>query len=113
MLYPMYNSKHPELALYPPGVCVYLKDNKYILSDDRLIPNTYILNENKELSREGDVMVYTVWPTYEYYIGQLVCSGPGGLVDFMREKEIKQFPNAILGTVIQIINDESLRIHLF
>lgn len=112
MLYSMVNLEHPELALYPPGACVYLVNNKYVLSDKRLIPNAFILNEDKEIASKGDVSVYTLWPAYMYNAGQLLCSGPGGLIDFVREKEADQFPNTILGTVIQPIDHDHLLIHL-
>ena len=112
MLYTMYNPEHPELSLYPPGACMYLKNGIYVLSDARLIPSACFITEDKQIAKDGDIIVYGFWPSSLYHLNDYICSAPSGLVDLMRKSEIEKYPNAILGSVKQIIDNEHILIHL-
>lgn len=54
------------------------------------------------LAVAGRVLVYTYQNRYNYKIGDCVCAAPNGTVDIMTRKEVKEYPDRIVGTVSEI-----------
>ena len=84
------------------------------LSDERLLPCCYICSDTfgysmgEETDKSipvalcGRVLAYTYEDRDRFEIGDAVCSAPGGTVSKMSRKEIKKFPDRILGYVSSI-----------
>ena len=56
----------------------------------------------------GRVLAYPLEnrETYNFFIGQAVCSGPNGTVSIMTKDEVKEYPEAIVGYISAVPNYE-------
>ena len=56
-------------------------------------------NAKCPIAVSGRVLAYTYEPKEEFNAGDAVCAGPNGTVSKMTRKEIKEYPERIIGTV--------------
>ena len=98
-----------------PGICMQENDNGCLtIANKRLIPGACIITDTygyaegqtsiakTPIAVAGRVLAYTYQPREKYHAGMAVCSAPNGTVDIMTRKEIKKYPDAIIGIVSEI-----------
>ena len=98
-----------------PGTCVIENDDgKLSIAIERLTPGACIISdtygmcigETEEaktpIAITGRVLAYTYQPRENYHAGMAVCSAPDGTIDIMTRKEIRDYPDAIIGIVSEI-----------
>ena len=93
-------------------------DDLLELSDERLLPCSYICSDTygfltgEETEKSipvalcGRALAYTFEDKNRFKIGDAVCSAPGGTVSRMSRREIRKYPDRILGYVSSIPNYE-------
>ena len=103
-----------------PGRCVIeVGDGSLTLAFGRLQPGANIVSDtfgfaigeteiNKTpLAVSGRVLAYPNEPRESYHPGDPVCSGPNGTISRMTRKEVREYPDRIVGTVSEIPNYET------
>lgn len=102
-----------------PGYCV-IETGKgdLIKSSERLQPGANIVSDTfgfaigeteqtkTPLAVSGRVLAYPYEDRDSYQAGDPVCSGPNGTISKMTRKEVKEYPDRIIGTVSEIPNYE-------
>lgn len=95
-------------------VVVENEDKQMKLCNERLAPAAKVTSDtfgisigkskeyNMPIAVSGRVLVFPYQDRDKYKLGDAVCSAPGGTVDIMTRKEIKEYPERILGTVSEI-----------
>lgn len=89
-------------------------DDTLSISNKRLQPGANIISDTFgfaigetedakcPIAVSGRVLAYTYEPRDEFKPGKAVCAGPNGTVSRMTRKEIKEYPERIIGTVSAI-----------
>ena len=84
------------------------------LSTQRLQPGAEIISDTfgfaigetdeykTPIAAAGRVLAYPNEDRYSYPLGCAVCSGPNGTISQMTRKEIREYPERIIGTVSEI-----------
>lgn len=98
-----------------PGQCVVETGlGDLIQSTKRLQPGANIVSDTfgfaigeteqtkTPLAVSGRVLAYPYEDRYSYSAGDPVCSGPNGTVSKMTRKEVREYPDRIVGTVSEI-----------
>lgn len=117
----IYNAVYNDYAEYratidlKPGSCVVDKDNGDLeASSKRLQPGAQIISDTfghvmgesenckTPLAVAGRVLAYPYRDRYKYHAGMAVCSAPDGTIDIMTRKEIRDYPDCIVGIVSEI-----------
>ena len=106
-------NKEDAKLLY--GRVFYEKGNDLLdISDDRLLSCCYICSDTfgfaigEETDKSipvalcGRALAYTYEDRNTFKIGDAVCSGPGGTVSKMSKREIKKYPDRIIGYVSSV-----------
>lgn len=102
-----------------PGYCV-IETGKgdLIKSSERLQPGANIVSDTfgfaigeteqtkTPLAVSGRVLAYPYEDRDSYQAGDPVCSGPNGTISKMTRKEVREYPDRIIGTVSEIPNYE-------
>lgn len=102
-----------------PGYCVIETGNgDLIKSSKRLQPGANIVSDTfgfaigeteqtkTPLAVSGRVLAYPYEDRDSYQAGDPVCSGPNGTISKMTRKEVREYPDRIIGTVSEIPNYE-------
>ena len=98
-----------------PGQCVYEKDDGSLaITDHFLMPGAQVVSDTfghimggseectTPLAVAGRVLVYPYQDRKNYHAGMCVCAAPGGTVNIMSRKDIREYPDCIVGIVSEI-----------
>ena len=87
---------------------IMTKSTKRLQPACRLISDTYgsCMGETEDaktpIAVAGRVLAYPYRDISKYHIGDAVCSAPDGKIDIMSRREIKKYPDRIIGIVSEI-----------
>lgn len=102
------------IDLEPGRVIVDNDDGSLSCADERLMPGAQVISDTygnligempdaqTPVAVAGRVLVYTYQSRENYHAGMAVCSAPNGTVDIMTRKEIREYPDCIIGIVSEI-----------
>lgn len=98
-----------------PGQCVVetglgdlVQSTKRLQPGANIVSDTFgfAIGETKQtktpLAVSGRVLAYPYEDRYSYSAGDPVCSGPNGTISKMTRKEVREYPDRIVGTVSEI-----------
>ena len=101
-------------SIEPGRVVIESTDGEMKLSTERLQPGAEIISDTfgfaigetdeykTPIAAAGRVLAYPNEDRYSYPLGCAVCSGPNGTISQMTRKEIREYPERIIGTVSEI-----------
>lgn len=102
-----------------PGYCVIetgkgdlIKSSKRLQPGANIVSDTFgfAIGETEQtktpLAVSGRVLAYPYEDRDSYQAGDPVCSGPNGTISKMTRKEVREYPDRIIGTVSEIPNYE-------
>ena len=108
-------AEYREAVELPPGVVVRADASGVMVpTEKRLMPACRVISDTfgncmGETDRAkvpvavaGRVLARPFNPPTSYKIGDVVCSAPGGTVDVMKRREVRRFPDRIIGVVCEI-----------
>ncbi len=103
-----------DFPLVAGSVVVEVGNDKVMPSHRRLIPGAQIVSDtygmllgnvsNKEypIAVSGRVLTHVEGDRSSYSVGDCVCSAPNGCISKMTREEIREYPEAIIGTVSSV-----------
>lgn len=102
------------INLKPGRVVIDNDDGSLSCANARLLPGAQVISDTygnligempdtqTPIAVSGRVLVYTYQSRENYHAGMAVCSAPNGTVDIMTRKEIREYPDCIIGIVSEI-----------
>ena len=109
-----YAEYRTTIDLSPGHIVIDNDDGTLSCATQRLQPGAQVISDTfgssmgetdyakTPLAVAGRVLVYTYQDRYKYHAGMAVCSAPNGTVDIMTRKEIRDYPDCIVGIVSEI-----------
>lgn len=104
------------IDLEPGRVVIDNDDGSLSCANARLLPGAQVISDTygnligetsdaqTPIAVSGRVLVYPYQDRNNYHAGMAVCSAPNGTIDIMTRKEIKEYPDCIIGIVSEIPN---------